>query len=100
MTGVSPKIAPADPARARGGAGRVNRYGVVGFPEKGGYLRVRHMPRIISLYGPSVSTIEVAARIPRTIPPGTAVIVYTIERMPDRYHTTLASPPIAPGGGR
>ena len=58
------------------------------------------MPRIISLYDPSVSKIEVATRVPRTIPPGTAVIVYTMEKIPDRYHTTLASPPIAPGGGR
>jgi len=82
----------------RAGADHVNRYVVVGFPEKGGYLRVWHMPRVIPLFDPSVSAIEVAKRVPDVVPPGTAVIVYTIERMPDRYHTYFSSPAIAPQG--
>jgi len=82
------------------GADRVNRYVVVGFPEKGGYLRVWHMPQIIPLYDPSVSTIEVAKRVPDVVPPGTAVIVYSEESLPDRGHIYLSSPSIAHPGAR
>jgi hypothetical protein len=69
----------------------VNRYILVGFPRRGGYLRVWHLPAIIHLNDPSVREVKVSESVPRMIPKDTAVIVYSESLMPDRFYKWISS---------
>ncbi|MFQ5458407.1 MAG: hypothetical protein ACE5FC_08165, partial [Myxococcota bacterium] len=74
-------------------AGEIDHYFIVGFPERGGYLRVWHVPKLIRLCDPSVAEVRRVVKAPPVITRNTAVITYTPSSMPAHFHRWVSLGP-------